>query len=72
MTKCVLAVASVCAAVLAIGEPSVYVSNVGIADTRNIRFQRAEVVADTRLPVARCSDAGSVNTSSPGGVIIFR
>ena len=72
MTKCIFAVGAVCAAVLAQGEPSVAVSVVGVADTRNIRSQRVETVADTRLPVAGRSVAGSANTSSPGGVIIFR
>ena len=72
MTKCVLAVASVCAAVLAQGEPSVAVSGVGVADTRNIRSPRAEVVSDTRLPVAGRSVAGSVDSTPLGAVIIVR
>ena len=72
MTKCIFAVGAVCAAVLAIGEPSVYVSNVGIADTRNIRSPRAEVVSDTRLPVAGRSVAGSVDSTPLGAVIIVR
>ena len=70
--KCVLSAASVCAAVLAQGEPSVAVSAVGMADTRNIRSQRAEITADTRLPIAGRSVLGSADTRSPGSVIIFR
>jgi len=70
--KRVLSAASVCAAALAQGAPSVAVSSVGMADTRNIRSSHAAVPADTRLPVAGRSVAGSVGTTPPGLVIILR